>query len=281
VRQGFTLVELLIVVVILAILASMLAPVIAQVRNKVGGYVCQSNLRQIGMATSLYLQDYDEQFAGPNGTPYEWLPDIHTAYLKQWRIWVCPSDPKAKTWDGQWESPSFYVRTSYLWNAYIFQGSASDWRRSIHAAAIPHPATIVMWAEAYANSGWVNDALPISAPEPGRAYLHNAYGDNFNASKHDPSAGPCPYRHEKPLDIAHMEGGNYVFADGHAKWLKPGRFTTDVIEANDGFPVDDRYDPFVLNGARTWARGLTCPVFCCPQNIGTPPSDGNHPWFRP
>ena len=43
------------------------------------------------------------------------------------------------------------------------------------------------------------------------------------------------------------------------------------IRRNRGYPINDRSDPFVLNGARTAARWLVCPVFCCPQDIGTPP----------
>jgi prepilin-type N-terminal cleavage/methylation domain-containing protein/prepilin-type processing-associated H-X9-DG protein len=278
--RGFTLVELLVVIAIIAALTSMFAPVLAQVQNKARGYVCASNLRQIGMATSFYLQDYDEQFAAPNVSSYGWIPDVHSAYIKQWRVWVCPSDSTAQVWDGIWNSPTFQVRTSYLWNAYIFQGDASNYRYSIHEASLSYPATLVVWAEAFANAGWVNDALPLSAPEPGRAYLHNAYGDNLNASKYDPTAGSCPARHENPLDTVHAEGGNYVFADGHTKWLKPAAFTNDWIEQNFGVPVDDRSDPMVTNGARM-APPMSCPVFCCPQNVGMPPSDGKHPWFRP
>src|SRR5262245_5657918 len=130
-RSGFTLIELLVLIAILAVLASMLAPVMAQVRQKAYGYMCLSNLRQIGMATSLYLQDYDEPFAGPNGERHGWIPDVHTAYLKQWGVWICPSDTKAQKWDGEWGSTSFFARTSYIWNAYVFQGDATDWRRSI------------------------------------------------------------------------------------------------------------------------------------------------------
>lgn len=280
-RHGFTLIELLIVIGILAAMASMIAPVLAQVQRKVQGYSCQTHLRQIGIATTLYMADYDEQFAAPNPEPYGWLPDVHNAYLKQWRMWICPSDTKAQVWDERWGSKSFSYRTSYIWNAYVFQGDSSDWRRSIHYANISNASTLVLWAEGYANNGWVAETTPISAPEPGRAYLHNAYGDNANASKYDLSAAPCPYRHEKPLDVAHNEGGNYAFADGHSKWLRPDKFTTDAIEDNRGFAVDDRSDPLVTNGARSMAGSILCPVLCCPQNIGTPPGDGKHPWFRP
>lgn len=282
-RSAFTLIELLVNIAIIAILLAVLAPVLAEARAAVRGYVCLSNLRQIGLASTLYTQDYDERYASPSREPYSWLPDIHQPYLKQWRVWVCPSDPQARIWDGQWgRGPTFDFRISYLWNAYLFQGDPADWRAAIGSAALPFPATTVAWADGFANAGWMNDAAPLSAPELRRAYLHNAYGDNINTLVGDPSAGKCSsYRQQRPLDVAHHEGGNYSFADGHAKWLKASAFTTAAIEYNRGYPVDDRTDPFVTNGARLAARTTFCPVFCCPQDIGTPPNDGNHPWFRP
>jgi len=62
-HAAFTLVELLVVVAILGILMAMLAPVLASARSRVRGFMCQSNLRQIGTSSLLYAQDYDEQFA--------------------------------------------------------------------------------------------------------------------------------------------------------------------------------------------------------------------------
>lgn len=281
-RAAFTLIELLVVIAVVAILAAMLFPVFAQAREKVHGFSCLSNLRQIGMATTLYAQDFDDRYASPDPEPFRWLPDVHQAYLKTWQVWHCPSDPHAKTWDGFWASASFRVRTSYIWNAYVFQGDASDWRVSIPLAAVPSASSLVLWAEGYANPGWVPDALPISAPEPRLAYLHNAYGDNLNASPGDPSAAPCAVRHKEHLDVVHFQGGNYVFADGHCRWYRPSAFITDAILHNGGEPVDDRSDPFITNGARQLAsQSGFCPVFCCPRNLGTPPGDGDHPWFRP
>ena len=284
--SGFTLIELLIIIAILAILASLLAPVFAQVREQARAYSCSSNLRQIGIATTLYVSDYDEQYASASHTIGNWLPDVHAPYIKRWSIWICPDDPQARVWDEQWYSPSFYRRTSYLWNAYVFQGDPTTWQRAISLASVSYPSTLPVWAEAFANAGWANDAAPISNPDSHLAFIHNAYGDNLNAASTDPSAAACVAYHDHHLDVVHHGGGNYAFSDGHSAWKLPGKFTTDNLTQN-GVLVSDPTDPFITNGGRYTAASsspsgsLHCPVFCCPQNYGTPAGDGTHPWFRP
>ncbi len=58
-RNGFSLIELLVVLAIIAILAALLFPVYAQARFRSYGTVCASNLHQLGIATQLYCSDYD------------------------------------------------------------------------------------------------------------------------------------------------------------------------------------------------------------------------------
>src|SRR5947209_18976018 len=69
-KAAFTLIELLVVIAIIAIIAAILFPVFAAARDKARQAACFSNLKQIGYALHMYLEDYHERIppclrAGP------------------------------------------------------------------------------------------------------------------------------------------------------------------------------------------------------------------------
>ena len=109
--RGFTLIELLVVVAIIAILASILFPVFARARENARRSSCQSNLKQIGLAITQYVQDYDETWPwaitvaalGTLDTPnssFQWM-DLTYPYAKSTQVYFCPSDAN-KSISGAW-----------------------------------------------------------------------------------------------------------------------------------------------------------------------------------
>jgi len=61
-RKGFTLIELLVVIAIIAILMSILMPALQRVKRQARTIVCRKNLSQYGLASRMYLDDFDGTF---------------------------------------------------------------------------------------------------------------------------------------------------------------------------------------------------------------------------
>ncbi|MCK5225445.1 MAG: type II secretion system protein, partial [Planctomycetes bacterium] len=65
-HKGFTLVELLIVIGIIALLMAIMVPALNRAKEHAKNMVCQSNLKQYGLAGRMYLDDNDGAFASPH-----------------------------------------------------------------------------------------------------------------------------------------------------------------------------------------------------------------------
>ena len=238
-RRGFTLIELLVVIAIIAVLAAILFPVFAKVREKARQISCLSNMRQIGLATMEYVEDYDEKYpqehpgcANPAvglaptgdydgnlegadyGSPFEKIMpyvatsnQAGTASLSQ-KLYVCPSDsdPHGASLGAACTSTAPLPGiTSYLLNAYFLFG--------LSESQTPDPGNTIYIAER-------NNQFCDVHVHP---WLGEIYDVNGTLNGKTPAAA-CISGNPK-LDgmfaiqsNRHTNGSNYTFADGHVKW---------------------------------------------------------------
>jgi len=133
-KVAFTLIELLVVIAIIALLMAILIPVLGKARDQARTLSCRSNLRQYGMATRMYLDDYEQYF--PNASnwlkseAHNWVrkgetPDgVFWPYVKALDVHMCPKfQMMAK--GTQWEDTA----VSYVMNSYLGRGGTiwSNW----------------------------------------------------------------------------------------------------------------------------------------------------------
>jgi prepilin-type N-terminal cleavage/methylation domain-containing protein/prepilin-type processing-associated H-X9-DG protein len=194
-RKGFTLIELLVVIAIIAILASILFPVFARARENARRSSCLSNMKQIGLGIKQYQQDYDEMFPPRKNLgatlpvdQYGGWPILIQPYVKSEQIFQCPSEPNAP---GGMTSGT---AVDYFYNYSLGSkdnGSGGEIQGGVSEASLPFVTSTVMNGDAHTKVS-TNTSFDITySPE------------DITASKR------------------HLEGANYAFADGHAKWLRP------------------------------------------------------------
>lgn len=239
--NGFTLVELLVVMAVLSILAALLLPALRGAIEAVRRTQCMSRQKQLMLATIQYAndnrrrlpagnksaapgQEHYEVLAGLNKPTFELLRDAYAGGINT--VWTCPS----------YENPFTNQKKAYpmdktnekipYWKIGFVYTADKDVINNTYGCKYPsrldgRPGTAIFGDE---NSYWTDPnkwAWSMGA--------HTSYG---------PVKEKIDNIHPASLGV---EGGNYTFGDGHAKWL-----TIDNLEPYSGHQATNQEISFLL-----------------------------------
>ena len=156
-ERAFTLIEFLVVVLAIGILAALAVPALNSAYERAKVTKDLSNLRQIGTATQLYMNDNNGAFPGSATATWMSQLELNQKYLSSWRVLESPFDKRATSLKGD-----VNTAVSYGINANVLPGNVA-----ISADKITKPVTFIVFAPAQASTATVSftgTANPAAVP---------------------------------------------------------------------------------------------------------------------
>jgi prepilin-type N-terminal cleavage/methylation domain-containing protein len=206
--HGFTLIELLVVIAIIAVLSGMLLPAVSTVRDAARSASCSSNMRQIGMTLTAYLNDFP---VVPEGLDWRVKLSDFADLAMPSKMWSCPAahgTPLTSHYTGQ---PHFFLAEFIGPNSPTFRaGGTRDLR----------PDFAILYDGTQRLLPSMNDAHPTPWDFPG--LFQGWWRESWESKQTPANFTDLDGTTNAGLRFRHRGSAPHLFGDMHTEMVRKG-----------------------------------------------------------